>query len=132
MRKSKNTDNSRKVSTDKLRIERDNRYHDREAKIREQIAMAEVKATTPPDPDYYDDKAKDKVDINQDRSGWAAEALVAFCNETGSDLEDAIADLIGDLGHFCDRHGMDLREQINRGRDFYLYETQNGGTQFDS
>lgn len=96
---------------------------DRSAEIMEQIATARAGVTNdklpPGDPDYP------KIEnINEQRSDWAAEAIVAFAETTGSDLEDALADLIGDLHHFCDRHGMDMSEQIERGRDFYQYETQ--------
>lgn len=61
--------------------------------------------------------------LNDDRSGWAEAALREFAMQTGSDLEDLVADLMGDLAHFCDRVGLDWQEQVQRGRLFYEEET---------
>ena len=105
----------------------------RKAEIAEQIAEArdafeKSGAHLPPgDPDYDESE-----EINERRSGWAEEAIVAFVEATGSDLEDAIADLIGDLGHFCDRHKMNMQAQVERGREFYDFETQGEGKAFDA
>jgi hypothetical protein len=72
--------------------------------------------TLPPDPD----------DKNEERAGWAEEALQAFQAVTGTDDEDAIADLIADLLHLCDRNpGLgDFETQLERGRGMYAEETQ--------
>lgn len=94
--------------------------------VNARCAFIEAGAKTPPqDPDDADGNLNDK------RSDWAQAAIVAFAIATGSDLEDAIADLIGDLGHFCDRHGLDMQRQVDRGREFYDYETQHQGIAFD-
>ena len=49
---------------------------------------------------------------NADRAEFAARALLAFCEEVGLDeaveRNDAVSDLICNLGHFCDRHGLDF------------------------
>lgn len=48
---------------------------------------------------------------NRKRALWAHNALTTFHIETGSDLpEDALKDLICDLGHYADRHGLDFVE----------------------
>jgi len=47
--------------------------------------------------------------INADRAKWAHEALRAFAAETGCDLEtEALHDLLCDLGHWADCHGVDF------------------------
>jgi hypothetical protein len=67
----------------------------------------------PPDPD----------DQNDDRSDWAEAALVTFAEQTGTDEEDAVADLLCDLMHFCDRHGLEFRDELARGEGNYEEET---------
>lgn len=102
----------------------------RTTKILEELSDAAfaIAATTklPPDPDDVEDE-----DMNGKRSEWAKAAVIAFVEATGSDLEDAVADLIADLGHFCDRHGMKLANEIGRGEEMYRFETQNQGEQFE-
>src|SRR5579863_5577143 len=49
----------------------------------------------PPDPE----------EMNDARSDWAAAAIDAFRDETGTDLEDAVSDLLADLMHWCGRNG---------------------------
>ena len=42
------------------------------------------------------------------RAQWAETALHAFANETGAMMPDeAVHDLIANIGHFCDRAGFD-------------------------
>ena len=68
----------------------------------------------PPDPDG----------LNGRRSGWAASALVAFMQTTGTDQEDAVADLLSDLIHWCDRHmNGTFEHQLSRARGMYEDET---------
>ncbi len=49
---------------------------------------------------------------NSDRAEWAKNALALFCEETGLDLEfenqEAVSDLMANLGHFCDLYGLDF------------------------
>ena len=71
----------------------------------------------PPDPDSE----------NERRSGWAARAIATFQGDTGSDLEDAASDLIGDIGHWCDRYGVSFTDAIRRGLYHYASETSGGG-----
>ena len=40
---------------------------------------------------------------NEDRAGWARQALEHFRSLTGTDAEDALADLLANLRHLCDR-----------------------------
>jgi hypothetical protein len=69
----------------------------------------------PPDPE----------NMNDDRASWAEVALQAFMDETGTDPEDAISDLIADLKHLCDRKGDvygDADAMIARGQRCYEEE----------
>jgi len=70
-------------------------------------------ATLPPDPEGVNDR----------RAAWAAAALQTFRDATGADADDALADLIADLMHWCDRNGMDIDRQLQRGRCHYAAET---------
>jgi len=67
----------------------------------------------PPDPDQ----------MNDDRSEWAQAALSAFIVETRTDKEDAVADLLADLMHWCDRNKLEFDHELNRARDHYRAET---------
>jgi len=64
---------------------------------------------------------------NIDRARWADLALQLFMEETGmtsEDIGDAVADLIADLGHFCDRctAAGDFESALRRGRENWLEE----------
>lgn len=45
----------------------------------------------------------DPEDMNEARAEWARVALDAFMQLTGTDLCDAVSDLLCDLRHLCDR-----------------------------
>lgn len=65
------------------------------------------------------------------RAGWAELALKTFAQATGCDLESAVADLIADMAHFCDRHGMSISREIDHARGMYSDETDGAGKQFE-
>ena len=67
----------------------------------------------PPDPDGQ----------NDDRSDWAAAALKIFMKTTGTEAGDAVADLVADLHHWCDRNGQNWAEELARGEGHYATET---------
>jgi hypothetical protein len=74
----------------------------------------------PPDPEC----------MNDDRAKWADRAVEAFIMETLTDPEDALADLLGDLRHWADRHpeycvSFDTADE--RGRQYYEEETTDNG-----
>ena len=71
----------------------------------------------PPDPEC----------MNGKRSMWAAQSLSTFQAATGTDLEDALCDLLADLMHWADRHGFDFNHELQRGLDHYEAETAGGG-----
>ena len=76
----------------------------------------------------------DPENQNSDRSDWAHAAVRAFQEETGTDDCDAIADLIGDLAHFCDRNPEygTIQDAIRRAKIYYQEETDSTGRQFDT
>jgi hypothetical protein len=67
----------------------------------------------PPDPEA----------MNNDRAEWAATALRQFQSSTGSDFEDALADLLGDLMHWADRNAVVFENELSRARMHYEAET---------
>lgn len=68
----------------------------------------------PPDPDGQ----------NDDRADWARTALRAFMRATGTDLEDALGDLLCDLRHWADRNGFDFDATCERSGRMYVEETR--------
>ena len=66
----------------------------------------------PPDPD----------NMNDARADWAGAALSAFMQETGTDEEDALGDLLADLMHWADRNGYEFDAALDRARGHYEAE----------
>lgn len=64
---------------------------------------------------------------NDERSEWADQAVLVFRRRTGTDHEDALADLLGNLRHWADRHGFDFEKEAARGAQYYKDETTPGG-----
>jgi hypothetical protein len=88
------------------------------SKIRlvEPLPGTEEPAATPivrPDPDGQ----------NADRAEWAASALRHFQCTTGTDYDDALADLLCDLMHWCDREGLSFNDALSNGTSHYTAET---------
>lgn len=46
--------------------------------------------------------------LNVDRAGFAETALAAYRQETGSDWDTVVTDLLADLMHFCDLKEKDV------------------------
>jgi len=69
---------------------------------------------------------KDPDGYNIDRVAWAAVALAAFQKATGTDDEDAVADLLCDLMHFCAGHA-DFARELRRACGNFEAETGEGG-----
>lgn len=70
----------------------------------------------PPDPEG----------LNDDRAEWAGQALHHFVGITGTERDDMVADLIGNIRHWCDRNGFDFERELARGWEFYEEETRDG------
>jgi hypothetical protein len=77
-----------------------------------------MKIQLPPDPE----------NMNNDRAEWAAAALRHFQCTTGTDYEDTISDLLGDLMHWCERNGVKFDAELSRARRHYEAETDDKGT----
>jgi hypothetical protein len=60
--------------------------------------------------------------MNDDRARWAAAALRQFQCATGSDYEDSLGDLLGDLMHWSDRNNFDFEAALFRARGHYRAE----------
>jgi hypothetical protein len=67
----------------------------------------------PPDPEGMNDR----------RAGWAGSAIACFRDATGTDLGDAVCDLLADLMHWCDRNGQHFGHELERAKDHYHAET---------
>jgi hypothetical protein len=75
--------------------------------------MTSASEQLPPDPEG----------MNERRAAWAGLAIAAFMAATGTDLEDALPDLLADLMHWCDRKDYDFDLALERGRDHHEAET---------
>jgi hypothetical protein len=84
------------------------------------MAKKTRKHRLPPDPERK----------NDERAWWSEIALTAFQAATGADDGDAISDLLADLGHYCDRKGINLVDELRRGYFHYDEETSCKGKQF--
>ena len=68
---------------------------------------------------------KERTDLekmNDDRAEWAGAALRHFQCTTGTDYEDTLTDLLGDLMHWADRNGVDFNDELARARMHYEAE----------
>jgi hypothetical protein len=61
--------------------------------------------------------------MNDSRARWAGAAVSVFMKETGTDQEDAMADLLADLMHWADRNQYDFDAALERARLHYHAET---------
>lgn len=60
---------------------------------------------------------------NGDRARWAGHALKSFSRETGSEMgQEALYDLLCDLGHYADQHGLDFKDQMRRAAETWADE----------
>lgn len=59
--------------------------------------------------------------MNHKRAGWARNAIDTFMDDTKTDKEDAIADLLCDLMHMCDQDANfgNFKEQAERAVRIY-------------
>jgi len=83
------------------------------AKARDDGAPATPPRRLPPDPEG----------MNGDRAEWAAAALRHFQCITGTDYEDSLGDLLGDLMHWADRNNFDFDAALARAQGHYAAET---------
>lgn len=69
------------------------------------------------------DPKGDPDNQNDDRAAWAAAALQAFVQVTGTEGPDAMADLLCDLMHLCDRAPYNFAAELQRAYGNYIAET---------
>jgi len=65
----------------------------------------------------------DPEGMNAERASWARQALATFKAETRCGEEDAVADLMTNLMHHCDRAGLDFIAEMGRAVRNYEQET---------
>ena len=107
--------------SDKIRQERAAEWDELVSNSRD-----EVKSVPPEDP-----HRDPNTPTNDERAGWANTALRAYTQEVGVDVcETAAQDLINDLAHWCDRHGVDLWDCWESAGRNYHDETDGKGVQF--
>lgn len=84
------------------------------------------------------DATENEGTTNAERASWAELALRAYGRRTGTvhkvvgDDEDPVfivGDLLADLAHWCDRHGVDLQSAIHSATRHYQAETASEGKQ---
>lgn len=64
---------------------------------------------------------------NEHRARWAENALKVFSRETGCDMgREALHDLLCDLGHYADEHGLDFEDEIQRAAETWAIEKAEG------
>jgi hypothetical protein len=72
---------------------------------------------------FRDTLPPDAQGLNDDRASWAETALAAFASETGGERADAVADLLCDLMHWCDRNDRSFADELERAKRHYAAET---------
>lgn len=65
---------------------------------------------------------------NNDRAEWAAAVLRHFQCITGTDYDDALADLLCDLHHWCDRENTNFQSVLDSARQHYDAECAEDST----
>jgi hypothetical protein len=93
------------------------------------------------DDSNHSEMPSDDGTANDERASWAEVALLVFAQRTGmaqetlGDEEDAffiVSDLLADLGHWCDRHKVDLAAALVHAAQHYRVETKGHGRQFSA
>jgi hypothetical protein len=67
--------------------------------------------------------SRDVDGMNSQRAVWAKATLQSFVKQTGTEYEDALGDLLGDLMHLSDREPFDFDLALERARSHYAAET---------
>lgn len=88
-----------------------------------------------PQPEEADTLPPDPEEMNDQRSAAAADTIQHFSRMhgelvRGEDMtEQNLVDLLGDIGHYCDRNGLNLSELLHMAASHYDEETNNEGPQ---
>jgi hypothetical protein len=78
--------------------------------VRKQVSN---KMKVPPDPDG----------MNSKRAKWARKALETHMLATRNDPETVFGDLLADMIHFADRHGIDFKDEVGCALECHKDET---------
>lgn len=75
-----------------------------------------------------------KAQMNQQRAQTARTIIQQFiANNQPCDAENAIADILSDIAHYCDEQRMSFSDELRRARDNYNAEKEIArGQQFDA
>ena len=68
---------------------------------------------------------------NDKRAEIAQACLDLFMKQTGCDPENALADLLANLAHWCDRNDTEFEDELRRAAMNYGEETDGRGAQLD-
>ena len=71
------------------------------------------------------------IEENDKRAETAQACLDLFMKQTGCDPENALADLLANLAHWCDRNDTEFEDELRRAAMHYGEETVGRGAQLD-
>jgi len=71
------------------------------------------------------------IEENDKRAETAQACLDLFMKQTGCDPENALADLLADLAHWCDYNDTDFESELRKAASHYADETDGRGAQLD-
>lgn len=71
------------------------------------------------------------IEENDKRAETAQACLDLFMKQTGCDPENALADLLANLAHWCDRNDTEFEVELRRAAMHYGEETDGRGAQLD-
>jgi hypothetical protein len=71
------------------------------------------------------------IEENDKRAETARDCLDLFMKQTGCDPESALADLLANLAHWCDRNDTDFESELRKAASHYADETDGRGAQLD-
>lgn len=71
------------------------------------------------------------IEENDKRAETAQACLDLFMKQTGCDPENALADLLTNLAHWCDRNDTEFEDELRRAAMNYGEETDGRGAQLD-
>ncbi len=69
----------------------------------------------------------DPDEMSEKRIGWGGNAIASIMRDTGTDIEDALSDLLADLMHWSHANGQDFADELRRAVSQFEQETSEGG-----
>ncbi len=65
--------------------------------------------------------------MNMQRAQWGGNAIESICDDTGTDREDALSDLLADLMHWAKASQQSFRKELARACRQFAEETSEEG-----